>query len=243
MDVSEGMRDVGLAHRVGPPERHVVIPSGMDLRRFAEAEPIAAQEIQAAFGRGTPLPDDAQLLVMVSALEVRKRVLEFLDVLATIHAHRPNVFLVVLGEGGERGRILDRAEALGIADRVALLGYRDDVERWIAAADVCVLASEREGLPRAVVQYVLAGRPVVATALPGIERLVKHGTSGFLVPPDRLPLLAPALEQLLEDPHLAASFRQAALALDLSSWSVDRMVGQLDAVYAHVLTGKAVAVS
>ncbi len=82
-----------------------------------------------------------------------------------------------------------------MADRVALLGYRDDVERWIAAADVCVLASEREGLPRAVVQYVLAGRPVVATALPGIERVVRHGTSGFLVQPDRLPLMAPAIER------------------------------------------------
>ena len=243
VDVSEGIRDAGLAHRVGRPDRHVVIPSGMDLDRFVDAQPVAAGEIQAAFARPTPMPEDGQLLVMVAALEVRKRVLEFLDVMATIHSHRPNVFLVVLGEGNERGRILDRAEALGMADRVALLGYRDDVERWIAAADVCVFASEREGLPRAVVQYVLAGRPVVATALPGIERVVRHGISGLLVPPDRLPLMAPAIERLLDHPRVAASFRQAALALDLSSWSVDRMVDQLDDVYAHVLTGKAVAVS
>jgi hypothetical protein len=55
--------------------------------------------------------------------------------------------------------------------------------------------------------------------------------------------MAPAIERLLDDPSLAASFCQAALALDLSSWSVDRMVDQLDDVYAHVLTGKAVAVS
>ena len=59
VDVSEGMRDVGLAHRVGPPERHVVIPSGMDLDRFADAQPVAAEEIQAAFGQPTPMPAEA----------------------------------------------------------------------------------------------------------------------------------------------------------------------------------------
>jgi glycosyltransferase involved in cell wall biosynthesis len=134
VDVSEGMRDVGLANRVGRPDRHVVIPSGMDLGRFVEAQPVASGEIQAAFARRTPMPDDGRLLVMVAALEVRKRVLEFLDVLATIHSRRPNVFLVVLGEGNERSRIIDRAEALGMADRVALLGYRDNVERWMAGS-------------------------------------------------------------------------------------------------------------
>jgi glycosyltransferase involved in cell wall biosynthesis len=61
------------------------------------------------------------------------------------------------------------------------MGFRPDVERWIAAADLCVLPSMREGLPRVVVQYLAAGKPVVVTHLEGIEEIVEDGVNGFVV--------------------------------------------------------------
>jgi hypothetical protein len=61
------------------------------------------------------------------------------------------------------------------------MGFRPDVERWIAAADLCVLPSMREGLPRVVVQYVAAGKPVVVTHLDGIEEIVEDGVNGYVV--------------------------------------------------------------
>jgi glycosyltransferase involved in cell wall biosynthesis len=125
--------------------------------------------------------------------------------------------------------------AKGLGEKVALPGFRNDIERWVARADVCVLASEREGLPRAVVQYVLAGRPVVSTALPGLEEIVTSGVSGVLVPIDRLSEMAAPICAVLADPKLAASMAREAKSIDLSRWSTRHMVDRLEDIYRTVL--------
>ena len=141
---------------------------------FAMRGLFLTSEIAGAFGCSEAEASQLKLLVMVAALEPRKRVEEFLDVFARIVAEpnpRRRWRSWVKGTSAMPSR--DRIRVLGLQHRVALLGFRTDVERWVTRADVCVLTSEREGLPRAVVQYVLARRPVVVTALPGIDGVVR----------------------------------------------------------------------
>ena len=88
---------------------------------------------------------------------------------------------------------------------------------------------------RRFVQYVLAGRPVVATALPGLEEIVKSEVSGFLVPIDRLHEMAAPICAVLADPQLAASMARAAASIDLSRWSTRHMVDRLEDIYRTVL--------
>jgi glycosyltransferase involved in cell wall biosynthesis len=96
-------------------------------------------------------------------------------------------------------------------------------------ADICALASEREGLPRVIVQYVLAGRPVVATYLPGVEAVVREGSTGYLV--ERVSDMADPLIALLSDDALRQQFAAAAASLDLSAWGAGHMAAQLEALY------------
>ena len=237
VNVSEAMRDIGVASRVGPAVNHVVVPSGMDVRRFLNAAPVTDDEMAGVFG-GTPrASSDLKLVLMVAALEPRKRIVEFLDVFAGVAALQPMARLAILGEGPDRSRIERRIAALGLSGRVTLAGFRDDAERWIARADVCVLASEREGLPRAIVQYVLGGRPVVAPALPGVEAVVSDGTTGFLVDIDRLDRMADPILRLLNDEALSQSMAAGARLKDLSRWSVEHMITALDNVYGLALAG------
>jgi glycosyltransferase involved in cell wall biosynthesis len=154
-------------------------------------------------------------------------------------ALRPNVRLAVLGEGDDRSRIEARVAALGLTNQVVLTGFRDDVDRWIARADVCVLASEREGLPRAVVQYMLGARPTVVSALPGVETLVKNGETGYLVNIDRLDQMLEPILRILDDETLSGSMRSAARRLDLSRWSIEYMAAELGRVYEGVLARRA----
>jgi glycosyltransferase involved in cell wall biosynthesis len=175
---------------------------------------------------------------MVAALEPRKRVALFLDAFARVAATEPRAVLAVLGEGPEQDAIRERAAALKLADRVALLGFRTDVERWIARADLCVLSSEREGLPRAVVQYVLAARPAVVTALPGIDGLVQDGRNGFLVPVAHVDRMAEPMARVLADRPLARAMAEASRDIDLSPWSTGHMVDRLEDVYRSVLAAK-----
>jgi glycosyltransferase involved in cell wall biosynthesis len=235
VDVSHGMMTTALENGIGPAPKHVVVPSGMDLSRFQNAAPIPTPEIASAFGCSEDHASRLKLLVMVAALEPRKRVIEFLDVFARVAEKDASAALAVLGEGVQREEIDARIRELGLGRRVALPGFRNDVERWVARADVCVLASEREGLPRAVVQYVLAGRPTVVTALPGLEAIVEHGRSGFLVETDHLQDMVDPICTLLANPTLAASMAGAARGMDLSRWSTRYMVDRLEDVYRSVL--------
>lgn len=228
VNVSEGMRELGVRHGVGRPERHFVVPSGMDTSRFRQAESFSAAE------RAARLPgvsSDAPLMVFTAALEPRKRQYEFLDVMAAVRVRVPAVQLALLGEGHDEARLRARAEALGLGDAVHFIGFTEEVARWIASGAICVFASEREGLPRAVIQYVLGGRPVVSTRLPGIEAVLEHSVGGHLVDIDRLGDMVDPIVDLLTDPALAARMAAAARARDLSAWDQKAMATGLASIY------------
>ena len=148
--------------------------------------------------------------------------------------------LAILGEGSEYARVAAEISSHGLRGRVALLGYRDDVECWIATAAVCVLASQREGLPRALVQYAVAGRPVVVADLPGADAIVKHGKTGYIVPADGLSEMADRLAEILNSPPLAQAMSSASQDLDLSPWGEKSMVSALEDVYARALGVKVI---
>jgi glycosyltransferase involved in cell wall biosynthesis len=101
-----------------------------------------------------------------------------------------------------QGQLVDEIAALhatsALGDRFALLGYRDDTTRLIAAADVFVLASHHEGLPVTVMESLTLGVPVVATAVGGLPEVVTDGDDGILVPPGDADALADAIARALE---------------------------------------------
>lgn len=208
--VSEDMRDVNLAAGIGDPARMHVVHSGMDLDRFRRSD-------------GPPPDLGDEVIVCVAGLEPRKRIDTLLTIFAQIAVRRPNARLVVLGEGWMRPALEAQAQSLGVQDRVTLAGWQPDPERWMHAAAVCVLLSGQEGLPRAVVQYVASGRPVVATAVPGIERLVRDGETGFLVPVDDPHKALGPIERLLADPDLRSRMSAATAQVDLAPWEMARM--------------------
>jgi glycosyltransferase involved in cell wall biosynthesis len=224
IDVSEGMRDLCLEYRLGTNDNHFVIRSGMDVAKFRKATP--ADDIAALSG------GEAVVLGYVAVLERRKRHREMLEALVPVLKAQSHVSLVLAGDGPERHVIEAIIHENGLQDRVRVLGFREDVERVVAGCDICVFASQREGLPRSVVQYVIAGKPVVASALPGIERVIRDGENGFVVAGDRLEGLAEGVEMLMRDTGLRASFAAASAATDLSEWDARTMTDQIGSVYS-----------
>ncbi|HYD71706.1 MAG TPA: sugar transferase, partial [Candidatus Binatia bacterium] len=144
VSVSPKMQECCLAENLGSRALHRVVPSGMDVTRFKEAAAFSHSELARELGLAVC---PSQLIVMAAALEPRKRVAEFLPVFRDVAAACPDAMLAVLGEGPERGHIEAQAAEFGLTERLRLLGYRTDIERWLASAAVCVLCSEREGLP------------------------------------------------------------------------------------------------
>jgi glycosyltransferase involved in cell wall biosynthesis len=231
IDVSPAMRDLCVRAGVGSPERHHVVPSGFDLSLFrSAAEPEDWRDLL-RLGPDDPRP---AVVVMLAVLEARKRHLECLESLPGIVARFPEIRFVFAGDGRLRKDIEARIRTLGIERNVVLTGFHPHPEQLIALADVCLLTSAREGLPRAVVQYLAGGRPVIAADLPSIDEVLRHEVNGLIVRSD-LEGLGEAVVTLLDDPARRARLAQGAATTPLTEWDAPHMGKRLEAVYADVI--------
>ena len=122
----------------------------------------------------------------------------------------PNVQLLMIGGvlSSERDQKTDRAlrqriDALDLRDIIHFLGIRDDLPKLLAAIDVLVLPSYREGMPRSIIEAMASGKPVVATNIRGCREEVVDGQTGYLVPVGDVEALAGAVIQVLLNPDHA----------------------------------------
>jgi glycosyltransferase involved in cell wall biosynthesis len=234
IDVSDGMKDACLAHKVGTGANHVVIESGMDLARFKQAKP--PEPWQSVLPAGASRFATRPLFVLISgAFEKRKRIVEFIAVFRRVADAVPEACLLIAGDGRERGEIAQAIVTHGLQERAFCLGHVDNLPDVMALADVCVHAAHREGLPRVVVQYAIVGRPVVAAELPGLERVVHHDRTGYLVPTDDLEAMSEPLVDLLRDGDKRRQFGDAARAQDFGPWDATHMVEAIDVAYERYL--------
>ena len=232
IDVSPGMRDLCVEAGVGTPKRHHVVPSGFDLSRFRAARQPEDWRDLLGLAPDDPTPP---VVVMLAVLEARKRHLELLERLPRIAARFPEVRFVLAGDGKLRNAIDARVKTLGIERNVVLTGFHHHPEQLIALADICLLASAREGLPRVLMQYLAVGKPVVASDLPCIDDVLHHDVNGLVAGSDDLDGLADAVISLLEDDARRARLARGAATTELSEWDAARMGERIEAVYADVI--------
>lgn len=147
----------------------------------------------------------------------------------------PEAVFVLAGDGPERAALEERVRKLGIEDRVRFLGQRDDIHQLLACCDLFVLPSLFEGLPLSVLEAMAAGKPVIATAIPGTEEAVVHGKTGLLVQPANAVQLASAIRTLLADRELSARMAEAGKARVMEGFSAKRMVRDVESVYRELL--------
>ncbi len=232
--VSEGMKDACLEHGVGVDRPHYVVRSGFDLRRFAEAVPPDDWREILELDEGEDKPP---VVLMLSALEPRKNHLSLLDNLQPALDRFPRAKIIFAGEGHMREQIAAKIAEMGLQKQVRLLGYREDPDRLIALSDVCVHCSDREGLPRSVLQFLAGGRPTVLFRLPGIDEIIRNGQSGVIVPHGDWAALVRALSELLADPAARAQLASGALGTDLGRWDSGLMASETLAVYREIAGG------
>jgi glycosyltransferase involved in cell wall biosynthesis len=155
------------------------------------------------------LPPDAPVIGAVGRLTYQKAPEDFIAALERLG--RPDAVGVWVGSGDLADRVGRRARALP-GPRVILAGERTDVLDLLPAFDVFALPSRYEGLPTVIVEAMICGVPVVATAVNAVHELVVPGETGLLVPPRRPGLLAAAIGYLLDSPAQARRLAAAARA-------------------------------
>lgn len=147
----------------------------------------------------------------------------------------PNTSFVFAGRGQLEPELKDQVHRLGLEKRVHFLGLRQDIPRILAMLDVFVLPSLSEGLSMAILEAMIAGKPVVATQVGGNPELVLNGKTGFLVPPRDSQALASSLVTLLTTKALAAQFAEKGKCRAEGQFSLETMVRAYQALYDECL--------
>lgn len=187
-----------------------------------------------------PLPGKAPGAVVVGcvgSLILRKSVDHLLKAVAAVKHGTPPIHLLVVGDGPERQALEKLAEQLGLAGRITFAGFQQTPLAWVAAMDVMVLSSPKEGLPRVVLEAMLLGKPVVGSDVVGTQEVVRHGTTGLLYPYGDVPVLARHLEALVGDSALRQRLGAAGRERVLQEFSIEHYVAGVAAELEAVASG------
>ena len=227
---------VGTAVAVETVRRGLVAPDrvrtiGVAVDKVPGAElPAHAPQARARARQALGLPADAIVVGAVGRLTYQKAPEDFLAAMRRLG--RPDVIGVWVG-GGELAARVSRLASLQPAARVVLAGERADVPAILPAFDVFALTSRYEGLPTVIVEAMVAGIPVVATAVNAVADVVIPGETGLLVPPQRPDLMADAVRYLLDRPAVAARMAAKARARLGERFGEDALRDALAAAYTE----------
>ncbi|MBE0476962.1 MAG: glycosyltransferase family 4 protein [Coriobacteriia bacterium] len=213
------------------PERVRNIPGiGVDTQRFRPdaASPGETGALRAELG----VAPDALMLAMVAEMAPVKRHAFALEALA--RADDPRVIAVFVGEGPLQREIREQAERLGLAERTRFLGYRRDVPRILAAADAFMLVSEREGLPRSLLEAMACGTLAIGTDTRGIADAI--GDAGWVVDKHDPADLASAIVRAAEDREAVRRAGEAARERACAEFSLERVLAAYEELYREALS-------
>ncbi|MGA9072258.1 MAG: glycosyltransferase [Terracidiphilus sp.] len=175
------------------------VVNGCDLSVF---HPMDRQEARRKLG----LELEAETVVYIGRMDVKKGLRELIEAAALLHASRPSLQVYLIGHGPDRPLIENAIQARSAASFIHTLPACafDDVAVWNTAADLVTLPSYMEGCPNVVLEALACGRPVVATNVGGIPEILSDAC-GALVPPRDAGALALALASVLDRHWQAAS--------------------------------------
>lgn len=229
--ISDGIRDVLLDEGV-PAQRLRCVRSALDARAWLQ--PVDRNAFRAEFA----LEDDAIVIGVVAQLIRRKGHRHLFEALKALHPQRPDLRVLLFGQGPLRAELEARAARDGLASIVRFVGFRDDLPRWMGGLDVLAHPADREGLGIALLQAQAASVPVVASRAGGMPEAVHDGVTGFLVEPGDVAALTNALRRLIDDPALRERMGAAARTRVLERFSVDAMVDGNLAVYRELVQAR-----
>ena len=228
--VSERVREELLALGIGRAERFDVVPLGLELAPFLDAEAWRGQlRHELGYSEQDVLVGIVARLVPIKAHEI------FLRAAVALSQRAPHTRFLVIGDGERRAELETLARQLGLGDRVRFLGWRLDLHRVYVDLDVVVLASRNEGSPVSLIEAMAAARPVVATRVGGVPDIVKHGRQGLLVPADDVEALASAIEDVVTAPDRGRKMGEAGRTRVYPAFTAERLVADIDRLYTELL--------
>ncbi len=226
--VDEGVRD----------EKIVRIYNGLDSRRVGAERSLDRAASLASLGLPGHVENRFVTIVANMRLPVKDHA-TFLRAARRVREARPDAAFLLAGEGELVDGLRALARELGVEDRAVFLGRCDRVAELLAVSDVCVLSSRAEGFSNAILEYMAAGRPVVATRVGGAAEAVADGETGYLVDVGDDARLAERIVELLGDPARARAMGDTGRRVVAERFSCEAQLASTERLYDRLLGRRA----
>jgi len=210
-----------------PMQSTLAILNGVDTCYYRPATPREKEQARAALS----LPSGYFIVAAVANLSPRKRLDHLVAAASLVLKRSAQTSFVIVGEGQCRARIEDQIRRLRLEGSVHLLGSREDVRPVLWASDVGALTSDSEGFPNAILEYMAAGLPVVATNVGGICEAVCEGETGYLLPRGDTTAIAERILQLQGDVALSMRMGARGRTRAESVFALSHMVSRYESLY------------
>jgi glycosyltransferase involved in cell wall biosynthesis len=208
------------------PARTLFLPNGVPA-----SPPASGHDVRAELS----IAREAPVIGTVGVMRPQKAHHVLLRATAQLVGRWPGIKVLFVGDGPERQPLERLTRELGVQDSVRFLGHRTDVPDVLRALDVAVCCSDFEGSPLAVMEYMDAALPVVATAVGGVPDLIEHGVQGLLARPGEPAAVADAVAELLADPARARAMGVRGRERRRSEFDIDVLVRRLEDLYRQLL--------
>jgi glycosyltransferase involved in cell wall biosynthesis len=187
------------------------------------------------------IPEASTVVGMVARVSPQKDYYTLATAAVDVLRKHPTTRFLVVGDNSQvdlnrqhYGEVLNKLNELGIADKFIFTGHCSDVTQLIAAMDVCVLCTHREGFPLSILETMAMGKPVIATAVGGIPEIVDSGVTGYLHQHGDSKGLAASIIALVEDPERARLIGRRACEHVRLYYSRHKFVEDISNAYADV---------
>lgn len=224
---SKGAGSVAIATERLDPDRVDVIYNGVDLHRFDRP---LDQQLRLRLR----IPKDAPIVGIIANYRPVKNHALFLKAAQLVARRVPDAVFLMIGRGPLESELRQLAQDLNIGDRVFFSDDQGDVSAFYPLLQVACLSSHSEGFSNAVLEYLAAGLPVVATSVGGVPEIIEHGKNGFLVPAGDAAAMAQAITGLLLDPEQARAMGRYGQQL-CQRFELGNVVRQYEQYYRQFL--------
>ncbi len=226
--VSEADKEKGTKFKLAPEEKMYTIKNGVDLLALNEEGGLNSKP---EMRKEAMLESFQPLVGTVARLHRQKGIPYLLKAAKTISQEFPRTKILIIG-GGPLSRKLERmARRLDVKEYVWFMGERKDAKDLTSLFEVFVLPSLWEGLPYALMEAAVLGKPVVATDVDGNREIIEDGKTGVLVPARNPKKMAEAVIRLLRDKSLASRLGERAREVVLLKFKLSRMVEEVQDLY------------
>jgi glycosyltransferase involved in cell wall biosynthesis len=227
--VSDDIRRELIRHGAKP-ARVTTILNGIDATRFRR-QPALRASLRESLG----VRQDAILIGAVGRLEPQKRFDLLLDVVAELVRERPNVAVVIVGEGSVRTELESHIARLSLGGHVTLTGHRSDIVALHSAFDLFVQSSDYEGTPNAVLEAMALETPIVATDVGGTSEVARHEQEALIVPGGDRSALRAAIDLALADRDGRLARATRARHRVETELSFSARMARLEAIYVQLM--------